>query len=510
MLPEHLRPCSLLLLTSCFLSHLAPARAAPSDFARRDNSEGTFKDNNKYLPAQIGGIVGAYAISLVLVAIILLVLSKKRRQHLTAANDELNFEEKPHNVVVEPSFPRDLAAQSSSPIQYPPSAHGSQSATSPSVPNFSYPSPIRTDFPSTPNPYVVPSPISSIGAPGVSPLVDQRIVVADRVMAQQQLEDMYKYVMEQEEAKQRGIVLDAPPIPGPSPRPTSDRSSATLSKKEKNKPASLNLNATREEKSQSRASSILSALRSPKKKPNRAISISSPIMTPQSATFPRPEVQEMNMIPPRQYTPAPPPPIPTDQVRYGRTSGAPLTPDMSPQSIQSIDGRIGSQFGPYSHGYGHGRNLSQAPTEADPESATSEHSQVPLVGLPSSPKPGARFPSLPLSPKPGATFQRPNPPSAIRTGGTLPLRAYESEVGSPSAVAHTTKQTVFERKNNPLSPSGNMTPYTAGLPYSPYQPFTPCVPMTPSLVTKDDRKRMKRMMPKTPTLEMVQSSDDTW
>jgi hypothetical protein len=34
--------------------------------------------------------------------------------------------------------------------------------------------------------------------------------------------------------------------------------------------------------------------------------------------------------------------------------------------------------------------------------------------------------------------------------------------------------------------------------------------MTPSLVTKEDRKRMKRLVPKTPTLTMVQNPDDVW
>jgi hypothetical protein len=34
--------------------------------------------------------------------------------------------------------------------------------------------------------------------------------------------------------------------------------------------------------------------------------------------------------------------------------------------------------------------------------------------------------------------------------------------------------------------------------------------MTPSLVTKEDRKRMRRMEPKTPTVEMVMSADDIW
>jgi hypothetical protein len=232
-------------------------------------------------------------------------------------------------------------------------------------------------------------------------------------------------------------------------------------------------------------------------------------MTPMSGTFPQHESREMSAIPPRQYAPHPPPPVPTDQVPFGaintRAPGAPITPDMSPQSIQTIDERIEASLDRAKRS----KSTLQY-TERDPESATSDHSQAPLVGLPSSPKPGSTFPSLPSSPRPGASFSRPNGPTAVRTGGTLPLRAYEEQYGSPFVVANqTTKQTVFER-TGPLSPSGR-TPFTASaVPYSPYQPYTPCVPITPGLVTRDDRKRMKRMVPKTPTLEMVQSSEDVW
>ncbi|EEY21951.1 conserved hypothetical protein [Verticillium alfalfae VaMs.102] len=249
----------------------------------------------------------------------------------------------------------------------------------------------------------------------------------------------------------------------------------------------------------------------------RGISISSPMMTPKSATFPRYEAQEMDTIPPRHYAPPPPPPVPTDQVPFalqrGQVQTAPISPDQSPESTQSIDERIGFQLPlsqPPKHG-NHHRTISSAPTEADPISAASDHSQTPLVGLPTSPKPHVtRFPTLPASPKPGATFQRPNAPSAVRTGGALPLRAYEPSLASPSMVAHNTKQTTFER-TGPLSPSGLRTPATgAAVPYSPYQPFTPCIPMTPSLVSKADRKRMKRLEPKTPTMEMVRDSEDVW
>ncbi|KAM0244841.1 hypothetical protein ACHAP5_005859 [Fusarium lateritium] len=453
-----------------------------------------------YLPAQIGGIVGAYAVSLVLVAITLLALSKKRREHIAAGIDELDFSVR--KDITSPDFPPAI-----------PTTLNIITSTPLGKPDFQ-------DSQEGFNPYIHPSPSSSIGAPGTNPFVDPRVVAVDRVMAQSQLEDMYKHVLEHEDAKKRGVVYDVPlpPTAHHQSRPSASASVLSMKssmssppKKERNKPATLNLSAAHEEKTQSRTSSFLSALRSPKKKAMRGVSISSPLMTPQSGEFPRHESQEMSTIPPRQYAPAAPPPVPTNQAPYGYPavppqSHAPPTPDISPESVMSIDERIGTQLPPY----GYARTVSHAPTEREPESATSEHSQVPLVGLPSSPKPGARFPSLPASPKPGQTFQRANAPSAVRTGGSLPLRAYEPALASPNTIGRTTKQTVFERMG-PLSPSGAMTPHTAGaVPYSPYQPFTPCMPLTPSLVTREDRKKMKRMVPKTPTLEMVQSADDVW
>jgi hypothetical protein len=453
-----------------------------------------------YLPAQIGGIVGSYAVCLALVAVILVLLSKKRREALNNGDHEAEFEEQKPRPEEELAQEREL--QPISPRSQPKSP----------VRNFSYPSPDRET-----SPYVFPSPISTtLGAPGIDRAVDQRVVAADRNMAQQQLEDIYKYVMEQEEAKANGIVLEYPPTPmgGPSHQRPSI-SSTSSSKKEKNKPAKLILGGGQDkEKTHSRTSSILSALRSPRKKGIKGISISSPIMTPMSGTFPSPEAREMSTIPPRQYAPAAPPPVPMDQAQapFGASrnpgNGTPITPDYSPESTLSIDERIGHQLP-----YGHSRNASAAPTIEDPLSAVTDTSTTPLVGLPSSPKPGvSRFPSLPSlpsSPKPGSTFSRANPPSAIRTGGALPLRAYDPQSPSESSSQHT-KQTVFERMG-PLSPMSARTPFTgAAVPYSPYQPFSPCIPMTPSLVTKADRKRMKRMEPKTPTLQMVRASDDVW
>ncbi|KAI2609712.1 uncharacterized protein GGS25DRAFT_229785 [Hypoxylon fragiforme] len=461
--------------------------------------------NTKYLPAQIGGIVGSYALSLILVAAILLLLAKKRREHLSAGQEDQESQY-PYQLPYPPPVP--AGAQN----QYQP---GLDPPKSP-VKNFSYPTPLTPLSPVSPGGpegsaslYIVPS-LHSTSTLGINPLVDPRVVAADREMAQQQLEEMYRLVMEQEAAKEAGVTLDQPPPPISQSQPPKQG----ILKRGKNKPANLDLAAQPgEEKHQSRTSSLLSAFKSPRKKNSKAISISSPIMTPMSGTFPRYEGEEMSAIPPRHYAPASPPPVPTDQAPYARASKrpsiAPITPpDFSPESTQSIDERLG-----------HLRGNSQY-TEPDPTSAASEQSTTPLVGLPSSPKPSVtRFPSLPTSPKPGSTFQvpssprtdksfsRPNAPSAVRTGGALPLRAYEPALSSPSA--QTTKQTTFERA--PLSPSGLRTPWTgAPVPYTPYQPFSPVIPVTPSLVTKADRKRMKQLQPKTPTMEMVKNSDEIW
>jgi hypothetical protein len=85
---------------------------------------------------------------------------------------------------------------------------------------------------------------------------------------------------------------------------------------------------------------------------------------------------------------------------------------------------------------------------------------------------------------------------------------------SPS-FAPSTKTTVLER-NSPVGGAGPQTgglrtPWSAGaVPYSPYQPFTPIMPITPRLVTKEERKMMKKREGRTPVLEMIKSEDELW
>ncbi|KAK3332127.1 hypothetical protein B0T19DRAFT_482475 [Cercophora scortea] len=500
----------------------------------------------KYLPAQIGAIVGSYALSLVLVALLLLALSKGRREHLRIAA----LPEEERNLLLFNPFPEPFLLQSEE--EYKLAAQQFQALPQSPYKNFSHPTPLsptksaKSGGPLSPaksqhSVYTIPSPTSTILAAGIDLSVDQTVVGRDRSMAQSQLEDMYKYVMEQEQAKAEGRDYQ-PTLPSPSIRSTAPGTPVTPGmKREKNKPTNLNL--SRDEKAQSRSSSILSFLKSPRKsKGPQGLSISSPILTPMTGTFPRHEEQEMNPMPPRQYAPHPPPPIPSDVLPFRRAASNKIpTPEMSPISTQSIDERIDVAIGrPPTRdrkaarretrddkGSSHTRDASAATSgsasDAEPVSAVSERSTSNLVGLPTSPKPGVnRFPSLdslPASPKPGQSFSRERPNlsaiTAIRPGGALPLRAYEPSLASPtsSTANQSTKQTVFTRATpmSPGLPTGMRTPWTgAPVPYTPYQPFSPVVPITPSLVTKADRKRMRKFEPKSPTVEMVQAEEDIW
>lgn len=511
-------------------------------------SAGALRDP-AYLPAQIGGIVGSYAVSLVLVALLLLALSKTRRQHLEAADlpetdraDLLNFN----------PFPQPFLLQSEEQYKRALQDQGLRSPRSP-YQNFSHPlSPTKSAKSGPLSPakshhsgWTIPgSPTSTILAAGADLSVDQAVVQQDKAMAQAQLEDMYKYVLEHDEAKQAGKDYQ-PPVSSPTARSFGGKSTGPNTPVtpgfKKNKPAGLDLN--RQEKAQSRSSSLLSFLRSPRKSKTQGMNISSPIITPMSATFPSHHDQEMGPLSPRHYGAVPPPQSDLPFRRAASGANSLPTPEMSPVSAGGIDERIDAALGRppardnrrpsavdtiretrEEKGSSHTREVSAesgsgSTSDAEPVSAVSEKSTSNLVGLPSSPRPSVnRFPSmdsLPASPRPGSTFSRASKPSAVRTGGTLPLRAYEPSLASPSAPPREgTKQTVFTRAAGPLSPglqSGMRTPWTgAPVPYTPYQPFSPVVPITPSLVTRADRKRMRKFEPKTPTVEMVRGEDDIW
>jgi hypothetical protein len=437
----------------------APEDGAPlSASALRDKS---------YLPAEIGGIVGAYVlvVSCLLVALFFVGRRLRREREANAQRDVEMLE----NTLAQKAF-----------YPSPISPTSGLSRTK----NFSWPSPDKND----PNPYIFPSTHGSPVSPGgINRIVDTQVVEANREGLQRGLEDLYAHVMEQEEAKLAGrnIADMPPPEPLASTSPQKSKSSKRLEK-----PKSLQLNS---EKPHSRTASIISSIKSPRKKGLRGINISSPIPTPLSSTFPTTYASDEEPLTPRHYQPPPPPPVPN------------------------------SARGTY-HSHSHSRNASTADTSADPSpvSPSNKHAED-LPGLrPLGPAPNnrsigtSRPPNLripgPLRGHPVAAQPSTTSASAASSTRQLPFRAYDPPPGlSSPAFSHTTKTTVLER-TTPLSPGGGLrTPFTAGaVPYSPYQPFTPLMPITPRLVTREDRKAMRRLEPKSPVMEMVKSEDELW
>ena len=443
--------------------------------------------NPAYLPAQIGGIVGAYLFSVCIVGIALVLIGRKLRRQVRQSAKALDIE------MIEPRTQQ----YHSEPVSPRTSPGGPQSPR-----NFSWPSPEKTDR----NPYIFPTTGAPTSPHGADPFVDKRIVEADKEMLQRDLEDIYAHVMEQDAAKAAGIKIaempPPPPLQSTSPPPIeTPRRSVTPKKIEKSRPSNLTLEEPKS-KPQSRASSIISSIKSPRRKGIKGMVISSPMPTPLSTTFPSPgQASDEEPLSPRYYAPPPPPPVPKDQVPYTHvrktSQGSPVSPTRSIAEQLSPYGAQVSQF--------HRPNPSQTSVQSsrDPSSATSATSQTPLF-----PTQSHRQPSIPNK----STSSVNLPPSNNSSVRQLPLRQFEPAMQSPS-FSYSTKTTVLER-THPLSPGlttggGPRTPWSAGaVPYSPYQPFTPMMPITPRLVTKQERKAMKKLEGRTPTLEMIKSEDE--
>ncbi|KFX95092.1 hypothetical protein V495_06840 [Pseudogymnoascus sp. VKM F-4514 (FW-929)] len=424
---------------------------APSPEDGPPLSAGALRDKH-YLPAEIGGIVGAYVFVVVTLLLALFFVGRRLRKarELAAQSDVemLNG----HMI---------SAAYYPSPVSPTSAATTFRAAAWPTIEK-------------TQNPYVFPSQNRSPVSPGTNAGVDSRIIEADRELLNRGLEDLYAHVMEQEEAKAAGLNVADMPAPTPLPSVSPQRQSTTSSKRlEKIKPA--NLSST--EKTHSRASSLISSLKSPKRKGIRGMKISSPMATPLSTTFPATYASDEEPLSPRNYQPPPPPPVPHGQMPYQYHS-------RNNSSVQTSD-----------------------PSPVSPTRSIAENLASASMGPPPNNRSVAT--NRPLNLKiPGAAAV--NPTSAASSTRQLPFRAFDPPPGlSSPSFSHSTKTTVLER-TTPLSP-GIKTPWSAGAaPYSPYQPFTPLVPITPRLVTREDRKAMKKMEPKSPVMEMVKDTDDLW
>lgn len=456
------------------------------------------------LPAQISGIVGAYLFSLLLVGIGIFIIGRRVRQRVEIAYNKSRDIEMLDTNLVGPNTIFGTGLQDTSPV----SPLAIQT-------NFSWQPQEKSSAQSVPNPYVFPptsphsttSPYSPTTPPSISnPNVNSQIVERDQKLMERDLEDIYAHVMEQEDAKAAGIPVEDLPAPaqlrssvGKTPPPPSTLRSPPK-KIEKLRPSNIVLPEEKPSRS-SRASSIISSIISPRKSSfKKELQISSPLQSPRDPTYhQKSTAEEREPLTPRFYAPPPPPPVPKDQTPFQQSPR-----HKSQGSVSSQQRTIAEQLEPYGPG---------APS-AFPNKTSSPVSFVSQIsGLPSSPKPQqSNFPPSIYSASPG---------SATSSNRQLPFRQFEPALTSPSYASfqQSTKTTTFER----TAPDPSRGPTTGGLrtgglpwspgavPYSPYQPFSPMIPITPRLVTKEDRKMMKKQEKK---LKIVQSpelvEDDLW
>lgn len=473
--------------------------------------------NKSYLPAEIGGIVGAYVFIVVTLLVALWTVGRKLRR-------EKRLSRRPADVeMIQPPYAFQFAADLSD--AYPDHFlaqnqdqdfaqkqiyHSPITPISPgtAAKNFSWPSPEKTDR----NPYIFPTTNSAISPVASDPSVDLQVVQADRENLHRGLEDIYAHVMAQEEAKAAGVELPPPPMPIYRASQSSLPSVAPqrLSKKsDKSRPTTLDVEGSK--KPQSRASSFISSLKSPRKKNTRELQISSPIPTPLSSTFPTNYASDEEPLSPRYYSPPPPPPAPNGQDQSGfpyshsrnnSNDPSPVSPARSIAEQLSAVRLSNNQPQPFQHRMNqHSQSSIQTAT-----SNTNRQIPAPIQTQP------ARNPlaNNPLPALKTGVNQNSTAGSANASTRTLPFRAFDPPAGlSSPTFSQMTKTTVLER-TTPLSP-GMRTPFTAGaVPYSPYQPQTPLIPVTPRLVTKEDRKRMKRHEKRAPVMELIKSDDEMW
>lgn len=510
---------------------------APSPEEGPPLSAGASRDK-ALLPAQIGGILGAYLFTICIVGIGIILVGRRFRLRLQKAQRLLDIE---LNGPLTSKTNKTFDHFNGSPIS---------PGLTPGGPRNFWPTQEKDR-----NPYVFPNSVRSLGQSPTTPTsenpyIDPRIVEADRDMLQRDLEDIYAHVMAQEEAKAAGVKLEELPLPpqlqrvGPVPAPAPQREQSPIKQSTRARPSNLSL--IEESKStKSRTSSLLSSLKSPRfGRKSKDLQISSPILTPTSAQFQHQRnASDEEPLSPRYYTPPPPPPVPRDQAPYSHsrdTSSGPASPTRS----------IAEQLAPHPYGQTgsqrHRPNQSQTSVQTtnsqrnEPPSATSATSLTPLFNPP---PPVEKKLQIQLPPKqnrvqmqslnmqsttpsyPPPQFNQNsrltqtqiNTQANAQTSQTraLPFRQFEPPLASPSYINTTTKTTVLDRGPERGGPqtAGLRTPWSAGaVPYSPYQPFSPMMPITPRLVTKEDRKKMEKMQKKckTPTTELIRSEDDIW
>ncbi|WEW58336.1 hypothetical protein PRK78_003804 [Emydomyces testavorans] len=340
-----------------------------------------------------------------------------------------------------------------------------------------------------------PTPISRAGSVST---VDENVVRADRVKAQEEMERLYAAVMEHDAAMEAKANENHSPTKSPRQR--------------------------------------LPPLEGPPefrhlRQRQQSYQAHSPVspMSPLSQELPSPVYSEPQI----QHFPQEQHELP--QISYHETTDQPQGPASprsdKPSRLSALSFLSSRSRGPKKLRRDSARNLPISPPILSPEARTPGYPEnqplSPRIYHPGPPplnplqqqqhqelraKPrGPQFEKL-RNTSVDTTYSVP-PPLHLRSAGsstsTLPFRVAFNNV---PMSAPATKTTIVERRDSILGPMGPRTgiPQT---PYSPYMPFTPITPLTPShMVTRADRKQRKKKngLQVQTEVDLVMSDEEMW
>ncbi|MCJ1231004.1 hypothetical protein MMC12_007679 [Toensbergia leucococca] len=471
--------------------------------------------DKSFLPVQIGSIVGAYLLSVLIIGTALLLVGRRLRR---AAQES----------------PRSLAMEMVRPVHNDVAKAFDPSPISPSLKNPYGPSPVSTidmksSWPSPDkkrmsNPWGAKSHRQQTSIQSSVVTFDGSVVEDDKAKNQREMERLYAAVMEHDEEKAKSVPnsLDEPQPQYPpelqhlrfcsgsqqpsSPPPrtitksptrtltTSPQKSVTASKR----PTPVTTSRATTHSGNSSRSSFGSFS---KRRGVRHLPISPPMGSPDLVPENLSKYGEAEPLSPRYYDPGPPPPTPPNPC-ISRTQ------DEQDNSIQPSPKR--AEFGNWIRTPRTSIPTIQAPPEIENSSDGSHQVQ-------GEPQPPPRlYNKAKRTPAPLAlrtlAAAAPSPNLPLRSA-PLPLRNLNPNSDYSDRPRSIIKATVLERKVPDIHHLRTPRTGVPMTPYSPYMPYTPLTPMTPSrLVTKQERrKREKEEGRRVATVEdAVVEESDMW
>lgn len=440
-----------------------------------------------FLPVQIGSIVGAYILFVILIAAAFLLVGRRLRRAAQSSPRTLAMQ------MMRPSRTDTTKAFDPSPISPTANNPYSMSPSSPLDMKSSWPSPEKSKS-SSMWPSIGKSHRKQASMQSSVVTFDESVIEDDKTKNQQELDRLYAAVMEHDDIRSNSRLdlaekhgsQNPPELQHLRSGPASPQSSSTVPRTDTKSPArTLTASPQRQTRPSpitihSRTASRSSLGSSSKKRSVRDLPISPPIRSPDLGSDSFGGYGESEPLSPRFYKPGPPPTPPMRQPASIPEDGLHAS-QLSPRRVDVPDYNRTPRTSIPSI------QASEVPTRPQMQPSKSDN-DIPLREL-TKPK---RTPA-PLALRTDTASNRVPATQLPLRSAPLPLRNLRPTGYNSDRPASTIKATVLERKV-----PDQRVPYTPrtgvpSTPYSPYMPFTPLTPMTPSrLVTKQERKRREK------------------